>query len=112
MARGESPASSQAAKIASIAMSNSERPRLRENGVCPMPTMAALSPIAFIATSPRIPPGEALLDVGGREHEELSVEHRAMHDLCDHLRGGAVRRHHPAVSHRERVVRGGIFHAV
>jgi hypothetical protein len=30
-------------------MSNSERPRLRENGVCPMPTIAALSPMAFVA---------------------------------------------------------------
>src|SRR5207244_6905938 len=28
------------------------RPRLRENGVWPMPTIAALSPIAFIAASP------------------------------------------------------------
>src|SRR5262249_30459035 len=34
--------------MASIVMSNSERPRLRENGVCPIPTIAALSPIAFI----------------------------------------------------------------
>jgi hypothetical protein len=31
-------------------MSNSERPRLRENGVCPMPTMAARSPIVFPAS--------------------------------------------------------------
>src|SRR5262249_47315989 len=71
--------------MASIAMSNSERPRLRENGVCPMPTIAALSPIAFIATSPSAE-GEGHADEAVQEEVvlravaalgELAVEVRA-----------------------------------
>src|SRR5262245_4705178 len=61
--------------MASIAMSNSERPRLRENGVCPMPTMAALSPIAFIAASPSAE--------GDRHADEAVHERRAQrYDLA------------------------------
>src|SRR5215468_12233581 len=52
MSRGAMPASSQAARIASSAMSYSERPSWRANGVCPMPTIAARSRMPFTARSP------------------------------------------------------------
>src|SRR5262245_36465933 len=42
------PASAHAARIASTAMSNSERPRPLEYGVCPMPTIAAWSRTWFM----------------------------------------------------------------
>src|SRR5215831_13454351 len=65
--------------MASIAMSNSEQPRLRENGVCPMPTIAALSPIAFIGHQ-----GLASPSAEGDGHADEAVhECRAQrHDLA------------------------------
>src|SRR5215470_2192631 len=65
--------------MASIAMSNSERPRLRENGVCPMPTMAALSPIAFIGHHALASPSAE----GDGHADEAVHERRAQrHDLA------------------------------
>ena len=53
---GVKPQSSRAAAIASTARRSSLRPELRENSVCPIPTMAALSRKKLLSTMKLRPP--------------------------------------------------------
>src|SRR2546425_701905 len=128
MSRGARPASAQAARIASSAMSYSERPRDFPNAVCPMPTIAALlarhgGDTRRLARRRRLlgapgtrPLGDAAVELGARrepavERGERGVERPAEH--AGEALPGVVAQHrdrHPAVLARARVdaVRAGV----
>src|SRR5690242_19549749 len=99
------PASAHAARIASSAMSYTERPSARENGVCPMPTIAARSRISWFNTTPPAPGGSAARGVGGQPRDLVPAEAEAARE--DGLGVGAeARRRRRRGEHRAREADG------